>query len=140
MDQSRLLGTVAAYLDPAFREHIDAQRTFAATNVAHVLAAIEGRVLILVYQPGDGFVPKMRMEDLEPDARPGAGGRPDVMGAGRPNIEEIPGPRGGTLHVLVLSCGCFTTRRLRAGQTPPREVPCIACYVRELGSTERRAP
>lgn len=44
-------------------------------------------------------------------------------------VVEVRGPRGGTIHALVLSCGCFMTRRLKDGKRPPLEVPCLACFV-----------
>jgi len=42
-------------------------------------------------------------------------------------VMEMKGPRGGTLHVLVLECGSFSTRRLKGA--PPDSIPCVACFV-----------
>lgn len=45
-------------------------------------------------------------------------------------VVEVRGPRGGTLHALVLECGSFVTRRLKAGAAAPERVPCVACFIR----------
>jgi hypothetical protein len=51
-------------------------------------------------------------------------------------VMEVRGPRGGTVHVLVLSCGSFVTRRLKEIHAAPESVPCIACFVREQMTLE----
>jgi hypothetical protein len=49
-------------------------------------------------------------------------------------IVEVKGPRGGTIQVLYLRCGCWVTRRLKAGAPPPVAIFCIGCHVRrQLG-------
>jgi hypothetical protein len=45
-------------------------------------------------------------------------------------ILEITGPKGGTIHVLLLRCGSWVTRRLRPGSPPPVKVSCIGCHIR----------
>lgn len=45
-------------------------------------------------------------------------------------VVECSGPRGGTIHVLVLACGAWLTRRLKDGKPPPESAPCIACFLK----------
>lgn len=45
-------------------------------------------------------------------------------------VMEMTGPRGGTIHVLVLECGAFMTRRLKDMCAAPERVPCVACFVK----------
>jgi hypothetical protein len=49
-------------------------------------------------------------------------------------VLEVEGPRGGLLHVLVLECGAYMTKRLKG--PPPAAVPCIACFVRAQAAAE----
>jgi hypothetical protein len=49
-------------------------------------------------------------------------------------ILEVTGPKGGIVHVLLLACGSWVTRRLKAGAPPPVSIWCIGCHVRrQLG-------
>jgi hypothetical protein len=49
-------------------------------------------------------------------------------------VLELKGERGGRLLVCVLSCGCFSTRR---STTPPKRMPCVACFVQEQLGDDR---
>lgn len=51
-------------------------------------------------------------------------------------VIELRGPRGGTMHALVLECGCFVTRRLKEMQLAPERVPCVACFIRNQMTLE----
>lgn len=44
-------------------------------------------------------------------------------------VVEVHGPRGGTMHALVLECGSFVTRRLKTMSAAPERVPCVACFI-----------
>lgn len=49
-------------------------------------------------------------------------------------VLDVDGPRGGLITVLLLRCGSWVTRRLRAGAPPPAAVWCLSCHVRaQLG-------
>jgi hypothetical protein len=55
-------------------------------------------------------------------------------------ILEVKGPKGGQITVLLLRCGSWITRRLRADAPPPVSVWCIACYCRRQLGKKLRVP
>lgn len=44
-------------------------------------------------------------------------------------VEEYVGPKGGAVHVLVLVCGHWQSRRLHEGKAPPTEIACLLCFI-----------
>jgi len=55
-------------------------------------------------------------------------------------VLEVDGPRGGRITVLLLRCGSWVTRRLRADHPPPTSVWCLTCHVRAQLRKELGAP
>lgn len=55
-------------------------------------------------------------------------------------VLDVQGPKGGQITVLLLRCGSWVTRRLRAGHAPPADVWCLSCHVRAQLSKELEAP